>query len=293
MMSQISSDAIQKLEDTLRKDPTSQAFVTLVEAYRTQGRFSDAEKVATRGLKIHPRLTSGWVALGKTLKDQKKTEEALRAFDQAIQNSPENLLALQLAGECALELKIPKDALKYFKRLLFFNPNAEKAKRIISKLESLTADEYGEEIFEMTKLSDLKTTSMTAPTKPQGATSTDHIEPTSQSEFSVKSLSIPRHKESSTLMRFLSLVDAFIVRNDIERAVQLIQESESEFGNHPEIEQRKKLLQRRLSAQMGLEVEEPAPLAPLSSREEQVRVKKVALLQAALRRIEGLAPALR
>ncbi|HRO66756.1 MAG TPA: tetratricopeptide repeat protein [Pseudobdellovibrionaceae bacterium] len=275
-MPQFSAEAIQRLEEVLRKDPNSQAFATLAEAYRTESRLKDAERIAAHGVKLHPLFTSGWVALGKILKDQKRPEESLEAFQKAIRLSPENLLALQMAGECLLELKRPKEALKLLKRVLFLSPQAEKAKRIVAKLESLTADEYGEEVFAMTKLSDLKPPS---------------IQPTAPSDPTTKTATPA--DAGKGLLRFLSLVDAFIVRNDISRASQLLDETRREYGEHPEIDQRQKLLQRRRSAQLGLETEQAAPLQPIASREDRIRERKIALLQATLQRIQELPDALR
>ncbi|MBX3040203.1 MAG: tetratricopeptide repeat protein [Bdellovibrionaceae bacterium] len=279
-MPQFSAEAIQRLEEVLRKDPNSQAFATLAEAYRTEDRLADAERIASHGVKLHPQLAGGWVALGKILKDQKRPAESLDAFQKAIQLSPENLLALQMAGECLLELKRPKEALKLLKRVLFLSPQAEKAKRIVAKLESLTADEYGEEVFAMTKLSDLKPQAIQPAGSPPALASKGNP-------------AMAPADPGKGLLRFLSLVDAFIVRNDISRASQLLDETREEYGEHPEIEQRQKLLQRRRSAQLGLESEQAAPLQPITSREDRIRDRKVALLQATLQRIQELPDALR
>lgn len=272
-MPQFSAESIQKLEEVLRRDPHSQVFAPLAEAYRSENRLKEAEKVAAQGVKAHPQLAGGWVTFGKILRDLGRPNEALDAFKKAIQISPENLLALQSAGECCLELKQPKEALRLLKRVLFLSPQAEKAKRIVAKLESLTADEYGEDVFAMTKLTGLRAPSETATPAPATNVATA---PKTEQEI------------SKGLLRFLSLVDAFIVRNDISRASELLDETQQEFGDHPEIEQRLQLLQRRRSAQWGLNAEPATPLAPLASREEQIRQKKIAALQGVLRRIDEL-----
>lgn len=284
-MSSFSAEAIQRLEEVLRKDPKSQAFATLAEAYRTLHRLPEAEKTAQQGLLNHPELASGWVAFGKIRRDQKKTEEAFESFQKAVQFSPENLLALQMAGECALELKRPKDALRFFKRLLFLNPQAEKAKKVISRLESVTADEYGEELFAMTKLESLRSNPPPQQAPPPSAATAAAI-PSPRAPLSPQDT-------SKGLLRFLSLVDAFIVRHDLPRATQLLEEARQEYGDHSEIDQRWQMLQRRRSSQMNFGTERAEPLQPLASREEQIRDRKVAFLKAALRRIEERSEALR
>lgn len=263
-MSLFTPDAVARFEEVLRKDPNSQVFAPLADAYRTEGRLQDAERLSADGVRRHPTFAGGWVVRGKILRDLKRLPNAEESFRKATQLAPENLLALQLLGEVCLEQKNPKESLKVFKRVLFLNPLAEKAKRIVAKLESLTADEYGEDLFSMTKLKPLQEPAP-APKAPEP----------------VKPGEIPKG-----LVRMLSLIDAFIVRNDIVRADQLVDETRVEFGDHAEIEQRQKLLQRRKASQLSSLSETPAPLAPVTSREESIRQRKIETLRSLLRSIE-------
>ena len=276
-MPQFSAEAIARFEEVLQKDPNSQAFAPLAEAYRTEHRLMEADRVATEGVRRHPQFASGWVTYGKILRDLKRLPEALEAFSKAAQLAPENLLALQLLGEIQLEAKRPKEALKIFKRILFLNPQAEKARKIIAKLESLTADEYEEDLFAMTKL----TAALTAPSgSPMAA------KPAPGAADQAMQTANKATQASKGLQRMLSLIDAFIVRNDLQRALQLTDETFVEFGDNPEIQQRRLILQRRRGSQLGLREEMSEPLAPLASREEQIRRRKIQTLQALLRRIE-------
>lgn len=263
------ADAVARFEEVLRKDPNSQVFAPLADAYRSENRLAEADRVSSDGVRRHAGFAGGWVIRGRVLRDLKRPEEAREALLRAIRLAPENLLALQILGEVLLELKEPKEALRIFKRVLFLNPQAEKAKRIVAKLESLTADEYEDELFSMTRLRPLQETPRaTAPTA---------------NEVALKPGEPPKG-----LVRLLSLVDAFIVRNDIVRAAQLLDETQVEFGAHGEIDQRRILLQRRRGLQLSESAERPEALTPLVSREEAVRAKKVETLRSLLRTIDEL-----
>src|SRR5690606_2935065 len=91
-------------------------------------------------------------AFAKLLIDQKDYKEAASQLKAALENSSENLLAQRLLAECYVQLKQLKDALKAYKMVLFLNPNDAQAQMHIKKLESLTADEYDDDIFEMKPL---------------------------------------------------------------------------------------------------------------------------------------------
>ncbi|MGZ3746377.1 MAG: hypothetical protein ACXWRE_03445, partial [Pseudobdellovibrionaceae bacterium] len=96
-------------------------------------------------------------------------------------------------------------------------------------------------------------------------------------------------KNSATprgLERIISLIDAFIVRSDLSKAKLLLNEAQSEFGDHPEIIQRVKLLQSRSGSMMATSDEGPAtPLKPLVSREKTLQQRKLEALEMMLRNI--------
>lgn len=265
-MPQFDDESVARFEEVLRKDPTSQVFAPLAESYRQNGRLAEAERLALRGIQKHPDFAGGWIAWGKILRDLQRPAEALEAFQKASHRSPENLLALQLLGEAHLQLKDGKEALRTFKRLLFLNPLSEKARRLIEKLETLTADEFGEETFAMTKLKPLEE-------KP--------VSPAPKAAPAAGPGEYPKG-----LVRMLSLVDAFIVRHDFARALQLLDETRAEFGEHPQITQRQMTLQRRRTSQLVHESEQPEDIAPIASRENIVRERKAKALEAILQRIE-------
>ncbi|QDK38325.1 tetratricopeptide repeat protein [Bdellovibrio sp. NC01] len=268
-MPKIEASAVERYQNILAKDPASQVFAPLAEAYREMGMVKEALATVTAGVQRHPQFVGGLVTYAKILRDTGKFAQALDILKRATGLAPENILAHQLTAEVQLANKNPKEALKAFKMVLFLNPNSQSAQKAVQKLESLTADEYDEEVFAMAKLPQVNLDA--PPEKP--APETPAIP-----EPMYKPAPPPKNK---AMERMLSLIDAFIVRNDLEKAHALLKDTRVEFGDHPEIQRRMKTLQVRYN-----EPEEPMPLKPLRSREELIQQKKLEVLEMMLRKIE-------
>jgi len=82
------------------------------------------------------------------------------------------------------------------------------------------------------------------------------------------------------LERFISLADAFLVRNDVDRALHTLEEAESVHGPDPEVVRRLKLIRQRY-----FDEDEP-PTNPPPSREEQRLAAQIELLRKFQRRID-------
>lgn len=261
----IDASTVEKYQLMLEKDPNSQVFAPLAEAYREMGMLKEALKIVTAGVQRHPQFVGGLVTYARILRDIGELDQALGALKKATSMSAENLLAHQLLAEIHLAQKNPKEALKAFKMVLFLNPQSKTAQKAVQKLESLTADEYDEEVFAMTKL-------------PQVDLSSEASEPVRPA---ASALSPGAPQNNRALERMLSLIDAFIVRNDLEKAHALLKDTKIEFGDNPEIQRRFDSLQIRYN-----DSEDPTPLKPLAPRQQQVREKQLEALQLMLRKIE-------
>lgn len=271
-MPKIDASAIEKYQNLLAKDPQSQAFAPLAEAYREMGMLPEALKTATAGVQRHPQFVSGLVTFARILRDVDQPEKALGALKKASQLAPENILAHQLMAEIYLNSKNPKDALKSFKMVLFLNPHSKSAQKAVQKLESLTADEYDEDVFAMAKLPDVQLNAATLPAKALSSEGT---------EDATRIVPITPVTPSRALERMLSLIDAFIVRNDLEKAHALLKDTRIEFGESPEIQRRMQSLQVRYHDE-----EDPTPLSRLQPRERLIQEKKLEVLNMMLRKIE-------
>jgi tetratricopeptide (TPR) repeat protein len=275
-MHKIDASTMERYKKILSQDPQAQVFAPLAEGYRERGQLDEAEKVIRHGIKRHPHFPGGLVVFGKILKDQKKYDEARSTLEHVTKIDSENLLAYQTLGDLNLEQSRPKEALKYYKMVLFLNPQSVKAQKVVQKLESLSADEYDDEIFEMAPLKAVKNPLYAAPIE------------AAKTNAALGAPAFPSAPRG--LQRMMSLVDAFIVRNDLAKAQYLLTETEVEFGEHAEINQRRKLLYNRQSSQLSKEDDEIENIAPVLTRETAIRRKKLALLESVLRVIGQAQP---
>lgn len=259
MMQDIQPELVERYQILLQKDPKSQVFAPLTEAYRKMGLTEEAFRIAVRGVQFNPNFGGGRIALAKVFLDRDNLRGAIEELEKACELSADNILGHSLLGECYLKAKRPKDALRSFKMVLFLAPTNEKANRAVRKLEALTADEYEDDLFEMKPL-------------PQ----VDQL----RLEEAASLKPVVSKGISSGLERTLSLVDAFIVRNDVERAFQALTEAERDYGAHPEIVKRLKLVNQRT-----LEREEVVQ-APPPSRERQALEARITYLRSLLERVE-------
>jgi tetratricopeptide (TPR) repeat protein len=269
-MHKIDAQTMERYKKILENDPNSQVFAILAEAMRQRGQLKEAEKIARYGVQRHPKFSGGFLILGKILSDQKRFDEGFLILQKVVELDSQNLLGYQCLGDICLQTARPKEALKYYKMVLFLNPQSEKAQRVVQKLESLTADEYEADVFEMAPLKSVKPLAA-APTAP------------------VAEKNSPDEKQKAAqrgLQRMLSLIDAFIVRNDLAKAQHLLSETEVEFGEHTEISQRRKMLYNRQASRLAQGSEAPEKISPILGREASLRKKKLDLLSAILRVIE-------
>ena len=208
---------IEKYQAIYQKNPQSKVFAPLSEAYRKVGKLESALKISQAGVKRHPNFVGGRIALSRLLMESHHTKAALSHLEKVVQLAPENLLAHNLMAQTHLQLKQPKEALKAFKIVLFFNPQSTKAQKAIRKLESLTADEYDDDLFEMM--------------------------PLSSPPLSLRRKSDRVKTQTPSINYYLSLSDAYIIRNDELRAMKVMQTAKTHFPEAPEILRRLEILQ--------------------------------------------------
>lgn len=257
-MQDIQPELIERYQILLQKDPKSQVFAPLTEAYRKMGLIEEAFRIAVRGVQFNPTFGGGRIALAKVFLDRDNLKAATDELEKAAEYSADNILAHSLLAECYLKTGRPKEALRAFKMVLFLAPTNEKAAKAVKKLEALTADEYEDDLFEMKQLPqvDYVQTEKAAPIRP------------------LQDRGIPNDLE-----RTLSLADAYTVRNDVEKALATLRAGEDQFGPHPEIVKRMKLVNQRT-----LEREE-APLEPPPNRQQAALDDKVQFLRSLLERV--------
>ena len=269
---------MEKLQLALETDPKSLQFVQLGDLYLANGMVKEARELVEKSLKHHPKSLSGLILLGRICKFERHYDQALELFSIALKKAPSNWYALLLRAETYLKSNQNKLALKDFKQVLLNNPNHPLARKAVAKLEVLTADEFDDDVFEMKTLGDFQN---------------DRKGP-GDAPFQVATLLSDAQKDadqfdtqwkpvSQKLERLLALVDAFTVRHDYEKAMNLLKDCKKEFGEHGEIQIR----WMRLSPFETAENIRPKSQSEKSNlREQNILQKKLSALELLLRRIE-------
>ncbi len=253
----ISGEFIERYQNEYDKNPNSRLFAPLAEAYRKMGRLAEAEGLCKKGTQIHANFASGRLAYAKVLLDLQQIEAAHQQLKTATELSPDNILAFHLLGEVCLKLKRPREALQAFKMLLFLHPEDERAQKAVKKWEFLVAQDFAEESFEKEG------------GKPSLAKENPSFEAQSQPG---RSLTPQRELDHA-----ISLADALTIRNDLERALEVLIEAQMRLGQVNEIERRLKILKRRTQAyseQTTIESSTPFESAP----KPKIRKQKLELL---------------
>lgn len=258
---------IEQLQIDLEANPKSLSFAQLADLYIAENMIDAAEALLERSLKYHPHSVSGHLLYAKVLSGRSNFTDALTHLNFAIQKAPTNWSSYLLRAEVHLKLHQSKLALQDYKILLLHNPTHPLARRAVAKLEVLTADEYESDFFQMKSLRDL----------PQAQPKTVLDE---NQKNAVSLTKVPLR-----LDRVLSLIDAFTVRHEYEKALKLLRECRTEFGDHPEISDR--LL--RLSQFESAEKIRPKTEPHLSlSRTSMITEKKLKSLELLLRNIRQM-----
>ncbi len=260
MSKPVNTQFLERYQLEYQQDPRSRVFAPLAEGYRKMGLLEEALKIAQAGVKIHPSFASGRVALAKILIDQHQDEAAAQQLQAAVKLSPDNLLANSLLGETWLKLRRPKEALKSFKMVLFIDPANEHALAAVKKWEFLTADEYGDDAF-------------------------DDVQSTAQATGQAAKLPSPNRQRE--IDRAISLADAFTIRNEPDRAYDVLHSAHRKLGDDDELNSRLNRLKKRL--QIDVEIAEPIrPVGTVAESKTKNRNRLlIERLEGLLRRIEG------
>lgn len=265
-VSKISAETLQQYERTLQRDPNSKVFAALADAYREMSRWQEAEILARDGIARHPDYVGGYLVLSRILILTRRAEDAEDYLKKAVELSPENLLAYQLLGQTYVLLKRPAEALKAHKMVLFLNPLSEKSRQAVEKLETLSAMDYDDEVFEMRQLGKSEDPANTEKPKPVDVLATRSRE----------------RLKGGDLERKLSLVDALIVRNDLEKAREQLKELGEIFPDSSEVQKRWAFFEDEGP------LEDIETLRPVLSRERRMMDRKRRLLESLLQKVEDL-----
>jgi tetratricopeptide (TPR) repeat protein len=117
------ADDIRQLEGRLGREPSSQAFAALAEAYRRAGRLDEAVALCRQGLERYPGYSTARFILAKALLDREDVAAARSEVERFLAGEPDHEPALRLAVECAVRLADPRAALTHLRRLAILDPD--------------------------------------------------------------------------------------------------------------------------------------------------------------------------
>jgi tetratricopeptide (TPR) repeat protein len=259
-------EVMERYQILLEKDPRSQVFAPLAEAYRKMGLIEEAFRICVRGVQYHPHFSGGRIALAKVLLDRENKIGALQELQKAVDISPDNILAHQMLGELHLNQKNAKEALRAYKMVLFLAPNNERAQKAVKKLEALTADEFDEDIFAMRPLrraeAEEQPLEVLTPLSHQHSAGSEKI---------------------GDLDRYLSLADAYMVRNDFDRASATLHEADRYYSHSPDLVKRLQMISQRTQSTPAMPGREEKP----KSRSKVLVEEKIELLSDILQRFQS------
>lgn len=273
---------IDSLQKELQHNPRSLSFPQLADLYFNHDMIQEAANILERGLKFHPHSVSGMVVYAKVLKARADYKTAEDLLSQAVRLAPQNWQAYLLRADLYVKLKKYSKSLADFKKVLLFNPNHALARKTVAKLEMITAsaqeietEEETDQNFSLTSLQKIEAQTSPVQTLTQ-ASPIQNIHDKLPESFDTTSLK---------LERILSLVDAFVTRQDYERALKLLHECRSEFGEHYEVKMRLlKLSQYESAEKIRPKIEQTQS----ASKKALLIEKKQKALELLLRRVNEL-----
>jgi predicted Zn-dependent protease len=129
------TDEIRQFEARLAREPTSQAYAALAEAYRRAGRAAEAVTLCREGLVRHPGYVTTRLVLAKALLEVGDVEGASAEIQRFLGGEPEHEPALRIAVECALRAGDPRGALERVRRLVALDPHDRAVQGLLRALE--------------------------------------------------------------------------------------------------------------------------------------------------------------
>jgi len=118
---------ITTLEMAFAKDPASNAFISLSEAYLKQGRFMEAMVVCKKGIKSKPDNLDGRLLLARIYSQQGKLPKALEEVTALLTDQPKNAAALTLKGNFLDKQGQADKAIEAWKAALEIDPKFKDA----------------------------------------------------------------------------------------------------------------------------------------------------------------------
>src|ERR1700749_637170 len=109
--------ALEWLTRAIRQDPRPEYLTSLGNALQRQGRHEDALKAFDKAVQLRPDDADRWKDLGGGLAELKRFDEALLSFQHALKLDPDHWDAAYRCGFVLRKMDRPEEALAYFDRV--------------------------------------------------------------------------------------------------------------------------------------------------------------------------------
>lgn len=120
--------ALPYLERVLTEDPASTKTMALAaQVHREAGRLGQASRLLDEAIRLNPTMAEAWNERGGVALAEKKPEEALEFFEQALVASPDLLYALLNAAQTAAQLGRVDGAEGFYRRARKAHPRSADA----------------------------------------------------------------------------------------------------------------------------------------------------------------------
>ena len=124
--------SITELELRFARNPESDAYRELAEAYVEAGRFMEAMVVSKKGIKAHPESVDAKVLLAEVYARQKKFPRALRELDSLAEDHPDSATVFVARGRTRARAGEESGAVEDLKRALDLDPEQGEATALLA-----------------------------------------------------------------------------------------------------------------------------------------------------------------
>jgi tetratricopeptide (TPR) repeat protein len=115
--------ALEWFSRAIRRDPRPEYLLSLGLILQQQGRREEALKAFDKAVQLKPDDATLWTKLGDVLADLDRSNEALLSFRHALELSPRNWSAMYNSGHVLYRLERPEEALRHFDLCDELQPN--------------------------------------------------------------------------------------------------------------------------------------------------------------------------
>lgn len=130
---------IQKLENHLKKDPTSPSFCALAQIYCSKGELDKAEQLCQEGLHHHPTYSQAYLILSGIYKNQGQVDKAVQSLNKAKELTPDNPNIYKRLGEIYKKQNNIEKTLEAYKMAASLEPFDQTILTQIKHLEKMTS----------------------------------------------------------------------------------------------------------------------------------------------------------